>query len=336
MHTLEIGKFIANETILHCPDCDKIYPSELLSNLVQRRCNFGYDVMVLIGEEIFLRCRNVEEIIHRLKAMNVLISPSEISYLAKKFIIYLSLAHRESQKEIRKFMYLQGGYIFHLDATCDGGSPHLMSGLDGISEIVLANVKLPSEKKDKIIPFLQGIKNEYGSPRALVHDMGRGILSAIEEVFPGTPDFICHLHFLRDIGKDLLGKEYDQIRNLLRKHNIRSKLRKKAKAFEEVIGENQELIDSLKKSIENKELIQSCFVQTSVHSIRPGMDLPIITAYVLILWALDANYQLDGYGFPFDRFYLEFYERLKCIHSVFQYLKTIYLCRNWEDLCSIR
>jgi hypothetical protein len=45
--------------------------------------------------------------------------------------------------------------------------------------------------------------------------MGRGILSAVKTVFPGIPDFICHFHFLRDIGKDLFETEYATIRNRL-------------------------------------------------------------------------------------------------------------------------
>jgi hypothetical protein len=68
--------------------------------------------------------------------------------------------------------------------------------MDGISKIVLENVKLPSEKGELIIPFLRNIEQAYCKPIALVHDMGQGILSAVKEVFPDTPDFICHFHFL--------------------------------------------------------------------------------------------------------------------------------------------
>ena len=35
-----------------------------------------------------------------------------------------------------------------------------------------------------------------GDPLATVHDMGKGISRAVEKVFPDTPDFICHYHFL--------------------------------------------------------------------------------------------------------------------------------------------
>ena len=130
-------------------------------------------------------------------------------------------------------MQTRGGYICHLDATCEGGDPLLMSSIDSLSEIVLGNVKLPAEDEQHedeqhIVPFLRRIKQAYGIPLALVHDMGKGILKAVATVFPEVPDFICHFHFLRDIGKDFLGTEYDTIRKRLSKHGISAKLRYRA------------------------------------------------------------------------------------------------------------
>jgi hypothetical protein len=42
-------------------------------------------------------------------------------------------------------MQSRGGYICHLDATCEGRDPFLMSSIDSLSEIVLGTVKLPAE-----------------------------------------------------------------------------------------------------------------------------------------------------------------------------------------------
>jgi hypothetical protein len=174
-----------------------------LSQLVPSGCTFGYDVLVSVGKALFLRNQRVEEIVEKLSTQHVHLSPSEASYLGKKFVVYLALAHRQSAPELKAAMRAKGGYILHLDGTCDGGGPMLMSSLDSLSQIVLGSVKVPSEKAEQIIPFLKEIKARYGVPIAAVHDMGSGILAAIKEVFPGVPDFICHFHFLRDVGKDL-------------------------------------------------------------------------------------------------------------------------------------
>lgn len=119
------------------------------------------------------------------------------------------------------------------DGTCEGDSPNLFCGLDGISELVLDTVKIPSEKKELLIPFFERIKEQYGEPLALVHDMGKGIVTAVEEVFPGVADFICHFHFLRDIGKDLLLNDYTILQKRLRKFKVRPLLRQRSRHLEQ-------------------------------------------------------------------------------------------------------
>lgn len=302
--TLDIGAFCAKETVLHCPKDEAVYTCHELRALTPYKCTFGYDVLVYVGYALFIRCRSEQEIIKELAKRNIPISDREIGFLGKKFVTYLALAHRESQQRLKKAMALRGGYILHLDGICEGDSPHLFTGLDGIAELVLDNVKLPSEKADLLIPFFRQIKRQYGDPIALVHDMGKGILSAIEEVFPDKPDFICHFHFLRDVGKDLFEKEYKKIRNRLKKHKIRTLLRQKAKALERTIGEDAKVIQDLKASI-NKGQIETSFLQ----------QMPAVATFAMIHWVFDTSSELEGYGFPFDRPHLIFYQRLKVIHS---------------------
>ena len=136
-----------------------------------------------------------------LAAKNVFISEREISYLGRKFIIYLALAHRQSRSVLREFLRVRGGYILHVDGTCEGDSPNLFCGLDGLSELVLDTIKISSEKKEKLVPFFRGIKEQYGEPTALVHDMGKGIVNAVEEVFPDTPDSYAISIFCATLAK---------------------------------------------------------------------------------------------------------------------------------------
>jgi len=62
-------------------------------------------------------------------AKNVFISEREVSYLGRKFIIYLALAHRQSRPNLRNLTARKGGYILHVDGTCEGDSPNLYCGL---------------------------------------------------------------------------------------------------------------------------------------------------------------------------------------------------------------
>lgn len=318
--TLHIGALFARETILICPECQSIYRSEELARLVAPGANFGYDILVYVGKALFLRHRNDREVAAELTQKNVKISTSEIAYLGKKFVTYLAIAHRQCTARIKQALQLNGGYVFHLDGTCEGQSPMLMSGLDSLSEIVMGNVKLPSEKAEKIIPFLKGIKEKFGVPVALVHDMGKGILNAVARVFPKTPDFICHFHFLRDIGKDLFGDEYDIIRQRLRKHGITTRLRYRAKQLKQAIDKNPHAIDRFHHGLQNNGLPES-----SVELI------PTINVYSLILWALEGKNQGQGYGFPFDRPHLAFTKRLRELYDRIEQLKDIRLRQNCRD-----
>ena len=322
MATMHIGEFIADETLLHCVHCESetVYSSEELLQLTPPGCKFGYDVLIHVGQALFVRHRNNQEIIDELASKNIRISSSEISYLGKKFIVYLSIAHQQCAHKIQESMQSRGGYILHLDATYDTNSPMLMSGVDSITEIVLNNIKLSSENADQIIPFLRRIKKMFGCPLALVHDMGAGILKAVEKVFPNLLDFICHFHFLRDIGKDLFGEEYNAIRKCLKKHKITSKLQYRARALKRIIDDNPHLIDELHSGIENKQLPDSALTLA-----------PVISAYSLIIWALDGKNQGDGYGFPFDRSHLTFARRLISLYEQLEEVKYLQLRGEWRD-----
>ncbi len=318
--SMDIGAFHAKETVFQCCICGEKYRSEELQQIVPSGCNFGYEVLVYVGKAVFLHSLNDREIIQELWLKNISFSSSEISYLSKKFVSYLAIAHRQSHKMLKKTLNMRGGYILHLDATCEGESPHLMTGLDGISELVLDNVKLPSENTEKIIPFLKKIKENYDDPQALVHDMGKGIMSAVEQVFPGKPDFICHYHFLRDIGKDLFGKENDIIRKHLKNFGIQGLLCKRVTQLKKVIDQCPGLDGSLIKGLENGKIEEWAIEK-----------IPVVVAYSLILWALDGKKKGNGYGFPFDRSYLIFYQRLQILYTECDRLQKIYLRDNFHD-----
>lgn len=318
--TLHLGAFTAYESLAFCRTCNTTHGSEQLRRLVPPSSNFGYDIIVYVGKALFLRHRNGAEIVAELAEKNAPISQSEVYVLGRKFIVMLARAHRQCAGRVKKAMARNGGYILHLDGTCEGTGPVLMTGLDSIMNIVLGNVKLPSEKAETIVPFLENIKKQFGPPIALVHDMGRGILNAVRTVFKDVPDFICHFHFLRDLGNDFLGREYDIIRKHLRSHGLASKLRYRAQCFKKIIDEHPEVIDSLRGAMRGDKIARASLEQ-----------IPAINAYTLIQWTLDAKNQGGGYGFPFDRPHLDFAKRLLAAAQHLEHLADIKLRGDWRD-----
>jgi len=288
------GPFIAREKVLECPSCFRIFVSDALLSRVQSRCNVAYDVLVFVGQALFQRYRTTQEVRIELIACNVRLSASEVNYLGRKFISYLAIGHSLATPRIRQKMRLAGGYVLHLDATHDGDAPALMTSMDSLSKIVLANVKLPSEHADYIVPFLRKLQSEYGTPRACVHDMGLGICKAVADVFPDIRDFVCHFHFLRDIGKDFLEPAYRELRNCLRNHAVSSRLHALVRETRADLSEQGSEAELLAKAIK------------AVVPLEDTGLLPIAATYSLALWALHGKKNGDGYGFPFDRPLLKF------------------------------
>lgn len=305
IYSLHIGKFVAHQTFLHCRHCDcgtNYLPSQL-DSLASKYCNFGYDVIVHIGKSIFQRYRTIGEVTEELRSFNIDISASEVAYLAKKFIVYLAVSHRNITGKINEQMQLKGGFILHLDGTSEGGSPHLISALDELSKFVLGNIKIPTEKADQIVPLLNEIKHKHGSPEAIVVDMGKAMLLSVASVFPGIKIFICHFHFLRDIGKDLLEDSYAIIRNTLKKYGISTLLQYRLRQLTKTEFEQFEMrIEQIMQS--DREIKQMNILEAKS------------ICYTLIIWTLNGKKQGDGYGFPFDRTHLEFYKRLNTCHSI--------------------
>jgi hypothetical protein len=305
--TLHIGKFIAHHTIYKCPLCKPSahYPSMELNSIIPKHSNFGYDVLVHVGKAVFGRHLTAAEAMGELSACNISISPSEVNYLAQRFVVYLAIAHRNIASQISETFKINGGYILHIDSTMEGSSPHLMSGLDELSKFVLSNEKMPTEHSMHVTPFLENIKQKYGNPLSLVSDMGRAMLSSAAEVFPGTPLYICHFHFLRDIGKDMLEKYYAHIRDTLKKHGISTKLRYRLRQYSKDNYDKLETnLDEMVQEIANQQLEEN-----HVCSL----------CYTLSVWALDGKNKGSGFGFPFDRPHYEFYKRMEQVAKVLEY-----------------
>jgi len=308
-----MGPFVAHETVAQCSLCARTFHSDALLRLVASRCNVAYDVLVFVGQALYRGHRNSREVRNQLIARNVRLSVSEIEYLGRKFVTYLALGHQQATPRIRQAMEISGGYVLHIDAMHEGDAPALMTGMDSLSEVVLANVKLPSEHSEHIIPFLRKLRTEYGTPTACVHDMGSGILKAIAEVFPGIPDFICHFHFLRDIGRDFLEPAYAQLRKCLRSHGTGTQLHALARAMRQHLVEQGSRCAILARSIKD------------AHPLEDSVLMAEAAVYSLTLWALQGKHGGDGYGFPFDRPLLQFAQRLLELDSRLPELLDLFL-----------
>lgn len=290
MTTIAQGTFTAKEVQTHCTrHKGEIYRSKALTEIVPRGCSISFEVMAFIGLNRWLHHKQIKEIKALLRYLGVEISTGEISILSDKFLLYLQEAHRGATARIKELISSQGGYVLQVDGTQENGSSVLLTAREGISGITLASGTIQTESKDSITPLLEEVKRGYGKPMAVMRDMGSGMREAAARVFPGVLQLVCHFHFLRDLGKDLLRDLHTRLKNAFTGRKITPRL----------------------KGLQRRLYPEADRARVEMG----GIDwTPKLLVYVAIGWIL-AYSKGDGYGIPFSLPYKEYYERCKKAHE---------------------
>ena len=309
--TLEYGDFIAHETVYVC----KARCRQTSGELVTRRSEamvlkvfpgkvYGYDVEVFVGIERFLRHLQREEIRTELaQRYGISISSGQVSDLAMHFLKHVEALHAYRAPELRAAMDRDAGYPLHIDSTGEDGRGTMLVALSGWRGWVLGAWKIPTERAEFILSALQSIASSFGTPRAIMRDLGPAMIDATDEFVKSLanpiPVLACHAHFLSDIGGDLLEKGHDQLRNLFRKSRLLPQLRafsrRQGRNLGTEINQGRKGLRLWLESDQNRQIPEGAAGMTVVRS--------------LAQWILD--YRTDGsdQGFPFDLPYRDLYDR---------------------------
>jgi hypothetical protein len=186
--------------------------------------------------------------------------------------------------------------VLQIDGTQNHGRGTIMLLKDSISGILLFSERVVSEKADYIKPILEGIRDLYGQPLAVIRDMGKGIAKAVDNVFEGTVVIICHFHFLRALGNRLFKYYHDKFRKKVDKTGVKGKL---------------------------KELRRNA--KTRLKTVRDPFAAEILNELVGILDDVLIS-SGEGLGYPFDLDKLRFYER--CMEAEKRVEKLVERCIN--------
>lgn len=314
--TLEHGSFNATDAVWACKAGCR-HPSgmvatrrsQALAQCLPPRKVVGYDVMVYVGRRRFLEHRQREEIRMALKNEHgIALSTGEISILAHRFLDYLQALHEDRSEAIQEALKTDGGWPLHIDATGEDGRGTLLVAFAGWRQWALGAWKIPTERADAILPHLLSVVRQFGAPCAVMRDLGRAMIPAVNslvaELELEIPVLACHQHFLADVGKDLLKAFHKELLNLFRKFKIRPGLRALARdlgrKFAGDIGQAREAVLAWLEQDKGR------------HVLPDGRDgLAVIRA--LVQWVLDYPADSTYRTFPFDRPYLDLYDR--CVRA---------------------
>lgn len=312
--TLEHGDFRVRETVHVCQAGCRSPAGRLVtrraSSLATRlppRATFGYDVLVYVGLERFVRDRQREEIREALRARyGIGISAGEVSRLARRFLAYLETLHLRRAAALREVLARDGGWPLHADATGEDGRGTLLVAWSGWRQWVLGAWKIPTEREDAVLPCLRAVVALFGEPCAVMRDLGRAMIPAVKKLVAGMERparvLACHLHFLKDVGNDLLDEGHSALRERLRCSKIRPALRALARDLGRKLGKHI--------GAGRKALLAWQTDASAMHCLPEGADgLAVVRG--LAQWVLD--FPADGVyrSFPFDRPCLDLYERCR-------------------------
>ena len=175
-------------------------------------CSFDMNVTIAVGILRWALCLQREEIRILLKGRGIKISTGEISYLSERFLAYFCILHRSRYPEIARLFESMGGAVLHIDGTEEKGSEVVFCAKEGRTGITVMADTLPVESEEHVTKFLKRYKKEFGSPLVVVRDMSQTLEKCVAEVFPGVPQQICHFHFVKNLGKDVLQSPYFDLR----------------------------------------------------------------------------------------------------------------------------
>jgi hypothetical protein len=310
--TLKFGEISVWETTKYCSQgclnangTKHIRRSDELHSLVPCGAKFGYDIEAFVGSARFLRFRQRDEIRKELLSEHgVSISESEVSVLILRFVEHISALHMKKKDVISAALREDGGYPLHIDATGEDGRGTLFVTYAGWKHWVLGSWKIPTENEVDILPLLQETIQAFGAPVAIMRDLGRAMESASAELVKtndlSTRVLICHMHFLRDIGKDILNVDYNELKLSIHALKVLPKLRALVKTLNK---------ESQMPTVKARLVIQN-MVEQNKPEIPVGND-GLIVVRLMVQWILDYASDGNNEKFPFDRPYISFYNRCK-------------------------
>ncbi len=301
-----IGLAIGEPKLVHrikqCPDCKTTFRSDEILRFVPAGCCYAFDVISEVGLGRYRDYRQNREIQQDLnRRFRLKIPSSTISNLAEYFIDYLAGAHYSAAGEIGVLIKKFGGYILHADGTCEVGTDTIFAMIDGKSTLVMDASKMATENLSDLERLFRRTKNLFGNPLAVMRDLSNRVARAKDNVMPDAIEFVCHYHFLENVGKQLCRDIHGKLTACLNKFKIRSSLR----------SLRQDLVRYSKlagPAISEEEITGFLDNPREMQHLDP-VKLRRYLTYILLRWLADYTVELKGEYFPFDLPSLAFYRR---------------------------
>jgi len=292
-----------NVRLIHqqCTCCGRADSLEAYYREVPPRANYAFDLIVEVGLARFRDNQQDEEIqSHVRERWGLSLPASSIGLIADSFLDGLAAVHQAYGPKLRQRLEKDGGYAMHVDGTCEAETDVLFMAIAEPRGWILETAKMTSENAAEISKLMRRCLERFGGPLAVVRDLSPNIAKAKAETIPDASDFICHYHFLENVGRKLYEKPHSKLIALLRRlkvcpalKSIRHDLVRSSRKGERFSSDQIEQLLSHPKSLADLD----------------SVALRRFATYLALRWLDDYKADLQGEYFPFDLPQLAFYRR---------------------------
>jgi hypothetical protein len=297
--TLAGGPSTIVEEYFVCPRCADgetgrrvIRHSEPLRGILPPNSKYGYDVEIEAGHLQYADGRQVDEIKGIFEdAYGLTVPQSQIHGLGIRFLEHMAALHWLSAPLLKELF--GSGCVYHVDATCEAGRGMELSVREGWTGIVLGAWKIPTENEDDIKRHLRSVVEAFGEPVAFVSDLGNGMMAAIagviREMSLKSRQLVCHMHFLKAVGKSILEDACQSLKSQMRKQKTLAHLNRFVK----------ETGDIIKPQAAAMRDFVAKWRESAAQAGIPGYMESVAVLRALAQWVILYGAESSGEGFPF-------------------------------------
>lgn len=186
-----------------CGDYLKVVRSAEWLHIAPLHCTYGYDVIATIGWQRQTQRQCFVDIFNDL-IPRVKISESQVRHLYyQQYHPLLACHEREHLAQLRQVSE-QSGLLLSLDGLApEGGEPQLWVVRELRTTLTIRSGWLSRQDQTAFEHFLEPIAELGLQMAAILSDKQRGLLPAVQAVFPGVRHAFCQPHYLKNIAEPI-------------------------------------------------------------------------------------------------------------------------------------
>jgi len=210
-----------------CPGKRPLFlaPRDLRVVLPQRI--YGLDVTLHVGERHLAGGVALAQVTRDLNASGLPLDQRHTGRIFRDFMALAALARGDDERLHRRLRE-QGGIVLMCDGVqFDERSPVLYLAWDALSGEPLFGERKPFRGAEDLVPLLERVRDMDVPVIGVVTDKEKGLVPAVQHVFPDVPYQFCQTHFLKNCAQPLKDDAQEVAGSVRRRAEIVHKLHKR-------------------------------------------------------------------------------------------------------------